>query len=99
MLLLKLENTRVYCNVKYYLGSIWPNIMMDSGIVDGFDSYYTSEKTTLNVADLLDDVFFILVPEENVDARMHYTRNSASGFNQTGTTASRSRRRLRICSI
>lgn len=62
------------CN---YLGSIWPNVMMDSGVVDGFDSYYTSEKTTVNVADLLDDVFFILVPEENVDARMLYTRNSA----------------------
>ncbi len=66
------------CN---YLGSIWPNRMMDSGVVDGFDSYYTSEKTTIHVADLLDEVFFILVPEENVDARMHYTRNSASGYN------------------
>ena len=66
------------CN---YLGSIWPNAMMDSGVVDGFDSYYTSEKTTVNVKDLLEDVFFILVPEENVDARMHYTRNSASGLN------------------
>ena len=66
------------CN---YLGSIWSNPMMDSGVVDGFDSYYTSEKTTVNVADLLDDVFFILVPEENVDARMLYTRNSANGHN------------------
>ena len=66
------------CN---YLGSIWPNIMMDSGVVDGFDSYYTSEKTSVNVADLLDEVFFILVPEENVDARMHYSRNSANGYN------------------
>ncbi len=66
------------CN---YLGSIWPNIMMDSGVVDGFGSYYTYEKTTVNVADLLNDVFFILVPEENVDARMLYTRNSANGLN------------------
>ena len=66
------------CN---YLGSIWPNIMMDSGVVDGFGSYYTYEKTTVNVADLLNDVFFILVPEENVDARMLYTRNSANGHN------------------
>ena len=66
------------CN---YLGSIWSNPMMDSGVVDGFDSYYTSEKTTVNVADLLNDVFFILVPEENVDARMLYTRNSANGHN------------------
>ena len=66
------------CN---YLGSIWSNIMMDSGVVDGFGSYYTYEKTTVNVADLLNDVFFILVPEENVDARMLYTRNSANGLN------------------
>ena len=66
------------CN---YLGAIFSNIMMDSARVDGFDSYYTSEKTTVNVADLLDDVFFILVPEENVDGRLYYTRCSASGFN------------------
>ena len=66
------------CN---YLGSIWSNKMLDSAIVDGFDSFYTSEKITVNVADLLNDVFFILVPEENVDGRMYYTRGSASGYN------------------
>ena len=66
------------CN---YLGAIWSNIMMESDVVDGFDSYYTSEKTSINVTDLLEDTFFILVPEENVDARMNYTRNSASGYN------------------
>ena len=55
--------------------------MLDSAIVDGFDSFYTSEKITVNVADLLNDVFFILVPEENVDGRMYYTRGSASGYN------------------
>lgn len=66
------------CN---YLGSIWANRGLDSDIIEGFDNYYTSEKTTVNVADLLDDVFFILVPEENVDARMYYTRCSASGYN------------------
>ena len=66
------------CN---YLGSIWPDLMMDSGPVDGFEGYYTSEKTTVTVADLLDDVFFILVPEENVDARMFYSRGSANGYN------------------
>ena len=66
------------CN---YLGAIFSNIMMDSARVDGFDSYYTSEKATVNVADLLDDIFFILVPEENVDGRLYYTRCSASGFN------------------
>ena len=64
-----------------YLGSVWSNEMQESTKVDGFDSYYTSEKTNVNVRDLLDDVFFILVPEENVDARMYYTRTSANGIN------------------
>ena len=66
------------CN---YLGSIWDGSFDVSSVVEGFDDYYTSEKTTVNVADLLDDVFFILVPEENVDARMYYTRGSATGLN------------------
>ena len=66
------------CN---YLGSIWTGPMKESGKVDGFDRYYTSEKTTVTAADLLDDVFFILVPVENVDARMVYTRNAACGYN------------------
>ena len=66
------------CN---YLGSVWPDLAMNSGPVDGFENCYTSEKAAVTVADLLDDVFFILVPEENVDARMHYSRSSASGYN------------------
>ena len=78
---LRLQTPKLIADKCNYLGSIWPNKMMDSGVVDGFDSYYTSEKTTVNVSDLLGDVFFILVPEENVDARMHYTRNSANGYN------------------
>ena len=66
------------CN---YLGSIWSDLMMNSRQVEGFERCYTSEKAAVTVADLLDDVFFILVPEENVDARMHYSRSSASGYN------------------
>ena len=66
------------CN---YLGSIWADNSMMSTPLEGFDDYYTSEITTVNVKDLLDDVFFILVPEENVDARIYYTRGSASSFN------------------
>ena len=72
------ELIRDKCN---YLGSIWSGFSMDSAKVDGFDRYYTSEKISVNVADLLDDVFFIIVPEQNVDARMYYTRCSASGYN------------------
>ena len=64
-----------------YLGSIWANPLQDSAEVEGFDRYYTSENTAVSVADLLDDIFFILVPEEIVDGRIYYTRSSASGFN------------------
>lgn len=64
-----------------YLGSIWRDRARDSGVVDGFDTYYNSEMVAVNVAELLNDVFFILVPEQNVDARLYYTRASASGIN------------------
>ena len=63
-----------------YLGSIWPRADKISGRVEGFDSYYTTEKATVTVADLLDDVFFIIVPEENVEGRMYYTRTGGGGF-------------------
>ena len=63
-----------------YLGSIWPNANKVSGRVEGFDRYYTTEKTTVTVADLLDNVFFIIVPEENVEGRMYYTRAGGCGY-------------------
>ena len=64
-----------------YLGSIWPSDeSQNSGKVENFDSYYTSEDATVTVDQLLDDVFFILVPEENVEGRMYDTRTSSGGF-------------------
>ncbi|MBQ9046058.1 MAG: S-layer homology domain-containing protein [Oscillospiraceae bacterium] len=64
-----------------YLGSVWPsNNSYKSGKVADFDSYYTSEQTTVNVDKLLDDVFFILVPEQNVEGRLYITRESSNGF-------------------
>ncbi|HML35930.1 MAG TPA: M14 family metallopeptidase [Bacillota bacterium] len=50
-----------------------------SGPVD-LDTYYNVDKTTVKVADLLNDVFFILVPEENVEGRIYMSRVSSGGM-------------------
>lgn len=44
------------------------------------EKYYIIEKQELDVNDLLDDVFFIVVPEENADARTYNIRQNGNGF-------------------
>ena len=63
-----------------YLGYLTAENNGLSGKVD-LKKYYTVETNTVNVKDeLLKDVFFILVPEENVDGRTYLTRHSSGGY-------------------
>ncbi len=50
-----------------------------SGPVD-LNQYYEVATNTVNVDALLDDVFFILVPEENVEGRIYMSRVSSGGL-------------------
>ena len=63
-----------------YLGYLTVDNNGKSGKVD-LEEYYTVENKSVNVKDeLLSDVFFILVPEENVDGRTYLTRHSTNGY-------------------
>ena len=63
-----------------YLGYITADNNGKSGKVD-LEKYYTVESKSVNVkGELLSDVFFILVPEENVDGRTYLTRHSTVGY-------------------
>ena len=44
------------------------------------EKYYTMETVTVDMDELLDDVFFLIVPEENVEGRTYVTRTSSGGF-------------------
>ena len=63
-----------------YLGYLSADNNGKSGKVD-LEKYYTVKSNTVNVKDeLLSDVFFVLVPEENVDGRTYLTRHSTNGY-------------------
>lgn len=62
-----------------YLGYIKAPGASLSAPVD-LETYYTVESKDLTVDELLEDVFFIIVPEENVEGRTYLTRTSSGGF-------------------
>ena len=44
------------------------------------EQYYDVETVTVDMDELLSDVFFLIVPEENVEGRTYLTRTSSGGF-------------------
>ena len=62
-----------------YLGYIKAGGSSISAPVD-LERYYTIETETVDLDALLEDVFFLIVPEENVEGRTYLTRTSSGGF-------------------
>ncbi len=62
-----------------YLGWLREDGVGVSSEVD-LKKYYTSETETVKLDDLLDNIFYILVPEENVEGRTYLCRTSSGGM-------------------
>ena len=56
------------------------NIQNNTGVNDASELYTISEDITLNVDDILDDIIFVICPNENPDGRTYNTRRNDNGF-------------------
>lgn len=63
-----------------YLGYLHPSTSGPKSVAVDLDKYYTTATEEVKIDELLDDVFFIIVPEENVEGRTYVTRTSSGGF-------------------
>lgn len=62
-----------------YLGYIRAEKGGNSAPVD-LEKYYTIETNTVDIDAMLADIFFIIVPEENVEGRTYLSRTSSGGL-------------------
>ena len=52
----------------------------NTGVNDASELYTISEDIVLNVDDILDDIIFVIIPNENPDGRTYNTRRNDNGF-------------------
>ena len=56
------------------------NIQDNTGVNDASELYTISGDITLKVGDILDDIIFVICPNENPDGRTYNTRRNDNGF-------------------
>lgn len=56
------------------------NIQDNTGVNDASELYTISGDITLKVDDILDDIIFVICPNENPDGRTYNTRRNDNGF-------------------
>ena len=55
-------------------------IQDNTGVNDASELYTISEDIVLDVDDILDDIIFVIIPNENPDGRTYNTRRNDNGF-------------------
>lgn len=61
----------------------WTTSGSSKGLYSGqldLEKYYNVESETVNIKELLTDVFVVIVPEQNVEGYEHMTRTTGQGY-------------------